>query len=403
MASAVVADESVAGPVGLILVAGPWAVGPPAYANPSYASPAELSALGGLTTDGQDFAALAAGTRDLVGQLLAADELPPDWVQLDAGRPLAIAPPGQEADDDYGFDAVRLPIRWAASCDATDRRVAAALWPPLGRPAQAGRATVGLRLSGARRPQARRARASAWWRRRQWAGPPATAVLHSSCWAEPRRPTRLIPRTTRARGWPWGGCCWRHGASVPVEPPDPSMDRNAAADAENDAATRGDALAFKQNARPGNGRREKGADMTDASVVMPSRRVEMWYAGTAAQNRWTVAFRIILAIPQYIVLDFLFIAFFFVVVIGWFAALFTGRLPEWANTFLGGVIRWYARVNAYVFLLTDRYPPFSLDDVEYPVRPILPGRGPLNRVSVFFRIILAIPAAVFYGDRAVRA
>jgi hypothetical protein len=140
----------------------------------------------------------------------------------------------------------------------------------------------------------------------------------------------------------------------------------------------------------------KGGVMTDASVVMPSRRVEMWYAGTAAQNRWTVGFRVILAIPQFIVLDILFIAFFFVLVIGWFAALFTGRLPEWAHTFLGGVIRWYARVAAYIFLLTDRYPPFSLDDVEYPVRPILPGRGPLNRVSVFFRIILAVPAAVFY-------
>ncbi len=157
MASAVVRDESVAGPSGLILVAGPWAVGPPAYANPSYASPAELSALGGLTTDGQDFAALAAGTRDLVGQVLAADALPPDWVQLTAGRALAIAPPGQEPDDGYGYDAVRLPIRWAASCDGTDRRVAAALWPPLDRAAQAGHATVGLRLSGRGAPQARRA------------------------------------------------------------------------------------------------------------------------------------------------------------------------------------------------------------------------------------------------------
>ena len=109
-----------------------------------------------------------------------------------------------------------------------------------------------------------------------------------------------------------------------------------------------------------------------------------------------MAFRIILAIPQFIVLYILVIAAFFVLVIGWFAALFTGRLPEWAHTFLSGVIRWYTRVGAYMFLLTDRYPPFSLDDVEYPVRPILPGRGPLNRVSVFFRIILAIPAAVFY-------
>ncbi len=122
----------------------------------------------------------------------------------------------------------------------------------------------------------------------------------------------------------------------------------------------------------------------------------MWFAGTAAQNRWTVAFRIILAIPQFIVLYILFIAYFFVMMIGWFAALFTGRLPEWAHTFLGGVIRWYTRVSAYVFLLTDSYPPFTLADVEYPVRPVLPARGPLNRVSVFFRIILVIPAAVFY-------
>ena len=84
------------------------------------------------------------------------------------------------------------------------------------------------------------------------------------------------------------------------------------------------------------------------------------------------------------------------VVIGWFAALIMGRLPEWAHTFLCGVARWYTRVGAYMFLLTDRYPPFSLDDVEYPARPILPERGPLNRVSVFFRIILAVPASVFY-------
>ena len=136
--------------------------------------------------------------------------------------------------------------------------------------------------------------------------------------------------------------------------------------------------------------------MTNASMVAPTRRVEMWFAGTAQQNRLTVAFRIILAIPQFIVLGFVGIAAFVVVVIGWFAALIMGRLPEWAHAFLCGVARWYTRVGAYMFLLTDRYPPFSLDDVEYPARPILPERGPLNRVSVFFRIILAVPASVFY-------
>ena len=135
--------------------------------------------------------------------------------------------------------------------------------------------------------------------------------------------------------------------------------------------------------------------MTNASLSMPSRRVEVWFSGTAPQRRATVLFRIILAIPQFVVLFFLGIAAFVVAVIGWFAALFTGRLPEFAHSYLGGFIRWEIRVSAYMFLLTDVYPPFTLEDVEYPVRPILPGRGPLNRVAVFFRIILAVPAGVF--------
>ena len=136
--------------------------------------------------------------------------------------------------------------------------------------------------------------------------------------------------------------------------------------------------------------------MTNPSVAMPSRRVELEFVGTAEQNRVTVAFRIILAIPQLIVLAVLSIAAFVVLVIGWFGALFTGELPEWAHTFLGGFIRWSTRVGAYMFLLTDQYPPFSFEDMAYPVRPVLPERGQLNRVTVLFRIFVAIPAFVFY-------
>ena len=138
-----------------------------------------------------------------------------------------------------------------------------------------------------------------------------------------------------------------------------------------------------------------GVSMTDAATAMPTRRVEMWYAGTAPQGRLSVGFRIILAIPQLIVLYFLFIALFFVVVIGWFAALFMGRLPDWAHSFISGVVRWSTRVGAYLLLLTDRYPPFSLDDEDYPARPMLPEPGPLNRWAVLFRIILFVPAAIF--------
>ena len=79
------------------------------------------------------------------------------------------------------------------------------------------------------------------------------------------------------------------------------------------------------------------------------------------RNRLTVAFRIILVIPQMIVLAFLGIAAFVAGVIAFFAVLFTGHWPDGLRTFVLGVMRWGTRVNAYFLLLTDEYPPFSLD------------------------------------------
>jgi hypothetical protein len=79
-------------------------------------------------------------------------------------------------------------------------------------------------------------------------------------------------------------------------------------------------------------------------------------------NRWLPLVKWLLAIPHYIVLVFLYIAAFVVIVIVWFAILFTGRYPRGMFDFVQGVIRWSNRVGAYAFLLaTDRYPPFSLN------------------------------------------
>ncbi len=78
-------------------------------------------------------------------------------------------------------------------------------------------------------------------------------------------------------------------------------------------------------------------------------------------NQWLPLVKWFLAIPHYIVLFFLAIAAFFVVVMTWFAILFTGRYPRGFFDFVVGVMRWSLRVLAYAALLTtDEYPPFTL-------------------------------------------
>jgi hypothetical protein len=115
------------------------------------------------------------------------------------------------------------------------------------------------------------------------------------------------------------------------------------------------------------------------------------FAEPAEQRRLTVLVRIILAIPHVIVLYVLGIAAEVVALVCWFAALFTGRLPDGLAGFQVGYLRWVTRYYAYVLLLTDEYPPFELADAQYPVR-LRVQPGPLNRLAVLFRIILVIPA-----------
>ena len=79
-----------------------------------------------------------------------------------------------------------------------------------------------------------------------------------------------------------------------------------------------------------------------------------------ARNRWSVAFRLILAIPHLVAVWALGIAWAFTSIVAWFAILFTGRYPESLYHFAVGVLRWSTRVEAYLLLLHDEYPPFSL-------------------------------------------
>jgi hypothetical protein len=80
-------------------------------------------------------------------------------------------------------------------------------------------------------------------------------------------------------------------------------------------------------------------------------------------NRGLPLVKWFLAIPHYIVLAFLSAAAVVSVIIAWFAILFTGKYPVGLFNFVTGVLRWSLRVSAYAALLiTDRYPPFSLEE-----------------------------------------
>jgi len=90
--------------------------------------------------------------------------------------------------------------------------------------------------------------------------------------------------------------------------------------------------------------------------------LELTYPDAAGLNRWLPLVKWFLAIPHMIVLAFLGIAVLVVTIIAWFAILFTGNYPKGMFNFVVGVMRWGFRVMGYALLLvTDKYPPFSLE------------------------------------------
>jgi len=120
-------------------------------------------------------------------------------------------------------------------------------------------------------------------------------------------------------------------------------------------------------------------------------------AEPSKQSRWSILFRLILALPLFIWAACLGYAAAFAVLCGWFAALFTGRVPDGIQEFVTDVLRYSAEVTAYASVLTPRWPGLNLHPGDKAQVDLHIGHYPLNRAAVFFRIILGIPAFILYA------
>jgi hypothetical protein len=136
-----------------------------------------------------------------------------------------------------------------------------------------------------------------------------------------------------------------------------------------------------------------GPGPTEIAPVPETSAVLVSFPGTAPQGRASIAVRALLAAPHIVVLIALLIEAAAAVLAGWVAAIFAGQLPDWTHELLSAVLRWSVRVAAYLFLLTDSYPPFHFDDSDYPVR-LFTRSTRLTRLAVLLRGFAVLPAAL---------
>ncbi len=110
------------------------------------------------------------------------------------------------------------------------------------------------------------------------------------------------------------------------------------------------------------------------------------------RNRLTVFFRLILAIPLIFWLLLWAVIAMLAYIVNWFATLFMGQSPDGLHRFLATFLRFGTHVRAYCFLIADPYPGFTGKPGSYPIDLEVDPPARQNRLTVFFRFILAIPA-----------
>jgi Domain of unknown function (DUF4389) len=133
--------------------------------------------------------------------------------------------------------------------------------------------------------------------------------------------------------------------------------------------------------------------MESTATIAPAQHpIRLVVNDDLQRNRLTVFFRLILAIPHFLWLTLWGVIAVLAWIVNWFATLFMGRSPDGLHNFLATFLRYATHVRAYALLVADPFPGFTGTQGTYPIDLEVDPSEPQNRLTVFFRVVLAIPA-----------
>ena len=130
---------------------------------------------------------------------------------------------------------------------------------------------------------------------------------------------------------------------------------------------------------------------------LPEHPVRAVVTDDLERPRLTVLFRLFLAIPHLVWIALWSIAVFFVVIVAWFAALATGRVPLSLHRFLAAYVRYATHLGAFVYLVGRRFPGFTGRAGSYGIDVEIDPPTKQSRWKILFRFFLAIPAFIVSG------
>jgi Domain of unknown function (DUF4389) len=133
-------------------------------------------------------------------------------------------------------------------------------------------------------------------------------------------------------------------------------------------------------------------ETTSSATDTQSHPIRLIVNDDLQRTRLTVFFRLILAIPLILWAALWAVISLLAWIVNWFATLFTGRSPDGLHNFLATFLRYTTHVRAYVLLVANPYPRFTGKLGTYPIDLEIDPPERQNRWTVFFRLILAIPA-----------